>query len=113
MSENVRDTMLDVIEASLEAQLNAVRRLRKSGATQPAAKERKGRSHLDMAHIVLADADGPLHLKEIVQRIGERFGAHVDSDSLGSALTKLVVKEQRFCRPAKNTFALMEEKDAG
>jgi hypothetical protein len=113
MDENVRDTMLEVIEASLEAQLNAVRRLRKSVTTKPSAKERRGRSHMDMAYDVLISAGEPLHLREIVRRIGERFGVHVDSDSLGSALTTRVVKEQRFSRPAKNTFAILEEKDAG
>ena len=113
MDNNIRDTILEAMEASLEAQLNAVRRLRKQEAEAVAPKRPRGRSQMGMVYDVLKDAGVPLHMNEIISRVSARFGVKVDPDSLGSALTKRVVKGQVFCRPAKNTFALLEENNAG
>jgi len=113
MEDNIRDTILEAIEASLEAQLNAVKKLRKQEAKASAPKRPRGRSQIDMVHDVLHDAGQPLHLNEIISRVNARFAAKVDPDSLGSALTKRVVKGERFSRPAKNTFALLEKGNAG
>jgi hypothetical protein len=113
MSENLRDTVLEAIEASLEAQLNAVRKLRNQDAKVAAPKHPKGRSQMDMAYDVLLEAGEPLHLNEIVSRVNAKFATKVDPDSLGSALTKRVVKAQRFSRPAKNTFWILEPENVG
>jgi hypothetical protein len=112
MSENLRDTVLEAIEASLEAQLGAVRKLRNLEAKAAKPKRSRGRSQMDMAYDVLIEAGEPLHLNEIVLRVNARFDAKVDPDSLGSALTKRVVKKERFSRPAKNTFWILELGDA-
>lgn len=113
MSEPIRDTVLEVIEASLEAQLLAVRRLRRRTSVPTAPKRRKGRSQVDLVEDVLREAGRPMHLREILSKVEERFGFRPDPDSLGSALTKRVVKKERFSRPDRNTFALLEELDAG
>jgi len=113
MNDPIRDTILEAIEASLEAQLNAVRKLRKTAAKAAAPKRSRGRSQMDMVYDVLVEAGGPLHLNEIVSRVNAKFAAKVDPDSLGSALTKRVVKAQRFFRPAKNTFGILESENAG
>jgi hypothetical protein len=113
VNENIRDTILEAMEASLDAQLNAIRRLRKTAAKAAAPRRTRGRSQMDMVYDVLVDADGPLHLSEIIARINSRFQIKVDPDSLGSALTKRVVKQGRFVRPAKNTFAIREPENAG
>ena len=68
---------------------------------------------MGMVYDVLKDAGEPLHMNKIISRVNARFGVNVDPDSLGSALTKRVVKGQTFCRPAKNTFALLEDNNAG
>ncbi len=113
MNDNVRDTILEAMEASLEAQLSAVKRLRKAAAKAATPKRSRGKSQMDMVHDVLIEVGQPLHLSEIIARVNARFAVKVDPDSLGSALTKRVVKADRFCRPAKNTFALLEQEDAG
>lgn len=113
MSDSVRDTVLEAIEASLEAQLRAIRRLRKEGALAPEPKRKRGTSHMDMVEDVLRDAGEPLHIREILTRIERKFNVKLDPDSLGSALTKRVVKKQRFQRVQKNTFAMLEQDDAG
>lgn len=113
MNDPIRDTILETIEASLEAQLSAVRRLRNKSAETTKPKIRKGKSQIGMVFDVLAEANQPLHLSVILERVEARFGVRLDPDSIGSALTKRVVKKELFARPAKNTFALLEMSDAG
>ena len=104
---DVRDLLLEVIESSLDAQLRAVRRLRKAPPNAPRSSRRsqKGMSQVDMAYDVLSST-GPLHIQELLAAIKERFGADIDRESLVSALSKRVARGDRFLRTAKNTFAL-------
>jgi hypothetical protein len=109
MNNETRDLILGVFEASLEAQLRAVRRLR-HGETAPAElRPRKGLSQVDMAFDILKRARTPLHISDILDRINTQFGVTVDRESLVSSLTKKVARNDRFLRPEKNTFALKSE----
>lgn len=107
MSQEVREIILDTIEASLDAQLRAVRRLRPSVPAQD--RPRKGRSQVDMAYDILRKARLPLHVSQLLSRIETSFGVVVGRESLVSALTKKVARGDRFQRTDKNTFALREE----
>ena len=108
MNDEARDLILSVFEASLEAQLRAVRRLRHP---QPAAepRRRQGLSQVDMAYDVLKKARSPLHVSELLDRIHTAFGVSVDRESLVSSLTKKVARQDRFLRTEKNTFGLRPE----
>jgi hypothetical protein len=109
MNDPVRDALLEAVEASLEAQLRAVRRLRNpAGPKAEPARSSKGLSQVDMAFDVLTKARAPLHVNEILERIRAQFSVEVDRDSLVSSLSKKVARSDRFRRPAKNTFALLE-----
>lgn len=109
MSDDIRDAVLSAFEASLDAQLRAVRRLRQ-GADAPAElSRRKGLSQVDMAFDVLRKARTPLHISDILNRIQAHFNVTVDRESLVSSLTKKVARGDRFLRPQKNTFALRPE----
>ena len=112
MDENLRDTLLEVIESSLDAQLRAVRRLRSPmpgnrkvgpGAEQP---PKEGMSQIDMAYDILLSGQS-LHIKEILAAIHERFRTEVDRESLVSALAKRVARGDRFQRVGRNTFSLL------
>ena len=109
MPDDVKDTILTVVEASLEAQLRAVRRLRRGEPTGGRARRPKGLSQVDMAYDVLKKARGPLHIAEVLVRIQTTFGVAVDRESLVSSLTKKVGRGDRFVRTAKNTFGLRPE----
>lgn len=109
MPDDLKDLILGTVEASLDAQLRAVRRLRHGGPAAGAPRPRKGLSQVDMAHDVLKKARGPLHVSEILTRIATQFHVPVDRDSLVSSLTKKVARGDRFVRPAKNTFGLRPE----
>ena len=109
MPNDIKDTILSTIEASLDAQLRAVRRLRK-GETLEAKPSRKSRlSQVDMAYDVLKKADTPLHISELLDRIQSSFGIRVDRDSLVSSLAKKISHADRFVRIERNTFALRKE----
>jgi len=109
MNDDTKDVILSIFEASLEAQLRAVRRLRQG--EQPADKppRRKGLSQVDMAFDILKKARSPLHVSQILERIHTHFGVAVDRESLVSSLTKKVARNDRFLRPEKNTFSLRQE----
>ena len=100
-----KNLILSVFEASLEAQLRAVRRLRLGEPAEESQKP-KGLSQVDMAFNILKKAKAPLHVSEILERIQTQFGVAVDRESLVSSLTKKVARSDRFLRPEKNTFSL-------
>jgi len=106
MVEDLRDTVLSAIEASLEAQLRAVRRLRKQPDEAGSPQPRKSMSQVDMAFDILTRARAPLHVLEIIDRIQKHFGVSVDRESLVSSLSKKISRKDRFVRTQKNTFSL-------
>ena len=107
MPDDLKETILEILEASLEAQLRALRRLRRGPVPPPPrAAPRAGRSQVDMAYDVLQKARGPLHVSELLARIERTFGVAVDRESVVSSLTKKVARGDRFVRTAKNTFGL-------
>lgn len=105
--DDIRDIILDAIEESLDAQLRAVRRMRKP-ALGKEVKE-KSMSHMDMVYDILK-RNQPLHITDIIDQIEKIHGIRPDRESLVSALTKKVMRDERFVRTGKNTFALKGEK---
>ena len=109
MNDAPKDIILSAFEASLEAQLRAVRRLRGGPQAPAPARHRAGLSQVDMAYDILKKARAPLHVSEILARIQSTFQAAVDRESLVSSLTKKVARGDRFLRTGKNTFGLRPE----
>lgn len=109
MPDDLKDTLLGVFEASLDAQLRAVRRLRRGEPATRQPVRRKGLSQVDMAYDVLKKARTPLHVSELLARIQRAFGIPIDRESLVSSLTKKVARGDRFVRTDKNTFGLRPE----
>ncbi len=109
MNDDPKDIILSAFEASLEAQLRAVRRLRQGKAEEASARPKNGLSQVDMAYDVLKKARSPLHISELLARIHSAFHRTVDRESLVSSLTKKVAREDRFLRTGKNTFGLRPE----
>ena len=109
MNDDIKDTILSALEASFEAQLRAIRRLRQGQTEEAQPRPRKGRSQVDMAYDILKRARTPLHVSEMIDRIQTQFGVAVDRESLVSSLSKKVARQDRFLRPEKNTFSLRPE----
>jgi hypothetical protein len=109
MADDLKDSILSIFEASLDAQLRAVRRLRR-GPSEPAPRRpRQGLSQVDMAYDILKRARTPLHVSELLNRIQSTFHLTVDRESLVSSLSKKIARGDRFIRTQKNTFALRPE----
>ena len=101
----IKEVILESISAGLEAQLRAVRRLRKEG--EPVRREhRRGRSQIDIVADILKRAGKALHINEIVSRAQKNEGVKLDRESVVSALTKKVQRGDRFVRTGPNTFGL-------
>lgn len=109
MSDDVRDILLSTIEASLDAQLRAVRRLRKGPESEVKAARKVRLSQIDMAYDVLKKARAPLHIAQLLQRIESGFKVSVDRESLVSSLSKKIARGDRFLRTEPNTFGLRPE----
>lgn len=108
MDKELRDTILEAMEQGLDAQLRAVRRLRKGESPAPERPRKKSRSQVDMAYDILSKTAKPLHITALLERIQRAFGVAVDRESLVSSLTKKVARGDRFVRTDKNTFGLKE-----
>lgn len=101
-------TILETIEASLEAQLHAIRSLHEKYARPAKLKPERRPSNICIVAAVLAQAQGPLHITEIVHRAQLLFGRTLDRDSMVSAISKQILQKERFLRTAPNTFTLRE-----
>jgi len=109
MSKDLCDVVLSTIEASLDAQLRAVRRLRKGQGAEDKPSRRARLSQVDMAYDILSRAKSPLHVSELLKRMEATYGVHVDRESLVSSLTKKIARGDRFLRTEPNTFGLRPE----
>lgn len=109
MPDDLKDTILSTIEASLDAQLRAVRRLRKGDKSESKPSRKSRLSQVDMAYDVLKKARAPLHVSDLLARIQSAFGVRVDRESLVSSLTKKIAAGKRFLRTEPNTFGLRPE----
>ena len=105
--KTIREQVIDVAEAILSAELAAVRRLKKK-ASQPEDVAVKRRSQTDIVYDILQQARRPLHVNAIIERARKRFHVDLDRESLVSALTKRVHRQDRFQRVGPNTFGLRD-----
>lgn len=109
MADDVRNAILGAMEASLDAQLRAIQRLRSGEPTRVRSRPSQGLSQVDMAYDVLRKAGTALHISEILARIQSTYRVSVDRESLVSSLTKKVIRGDRFVRTDKSTFGLRPE----
>lgn len=95
----------------LEAQLRALRSLVHSeGAPSSRGPGRppSGKSQVDIVFDILRSAESPLHIDDILKAAARKHKT-LDRESVVSALSKYINKQQRFVRTAPNTFALRKE----
>ena len=106
-NNGIRAVILRAFADCLKAQLRAINRLRGAGAEKPThPKERM--SHTSMAYNILLGAGQPIHITQIIEEIEKQHGLKVDRESIVSALSKRIVRGDRFVRTGKNTFGLRE-----
>ena len=114
MADSPRDDLLEILEAVSRAQLRAIRRLRLSRRVKSKAGGRaeSGRmSGMDMVTDILQREGRPLHITDILAAVQKRFGVELDRESVVSAVSKRVARQDRLMRTAPNTFALIPERE--
>jgi hypothetical protein len=114
MPNNVRDDIIEILEAISKAQLNTLRHLRRGGRKEiePAvAHPAKSMSHVDMVYDILLTARRPVHISEILTLVAKRHGVKLDRESIVSALAKRIARKDRFVRTAPNTFYIMPDEE--
>lgn len=95
----------------LEAQLRALRSLVSSEVVRQGrgpGRPPSGKSQVDIVFDILRNADSPLHIDEILKAAARKHKP-LDRESVVSALSKYINKQQRFVRTAPNTFAIRKE----
>ena len=102
--EKIKAAIAETLIVSLEAQLKALKRFKGAPAQEKVPK--KGTSNLDMIEDVLGRAGKQLHISQILQRVEKVYGLRLDRDSVVSALSKKVARNERFVRTGRNVFAL-------
>jgi hypothetical protein len=98
-------------EALLAEQLRVVRRyLKKEKGVEKTRQPRtKGKSKISTVEDILRKAAVPLHVTEIIKRAKNDYQTIIDRESIVSAITKKVNKQDTFIRVDRNTFALKTE----
>ena len=94
----LRNTLLDVIESSLEAQLRAVRRLRAEPSiphSRPLSAQSgdKGMSQVNMACDILASGQ-PMHVNDLIAAIAKRFGVQVGIRTISRVIAACGLDQQ-------------------
>ena len=102
----LRDALLETVEASLEAQLRAVRRLRKGQSVSADPPRARGRSQIDLIADILARAGHEMHINDLLAEVRRVHQVDLDRESVVSALTKKIQRGVRFVRTAPNMFDL-------
>ena len=114
MADSTRDDLLEIFEAISRAQLRVIRRLQRAPrnkSTAASAVEGRRLSGMDMVVDILAREKRPLHITDILAAVRKRFSVELDRESVVSAVSKRVARQDRLMRTAPNTFALIAERE--
>lgn len=104
MENKISESLLNLYESLLSAQLRVVRQLKTPKSPKAKPKGEKGMSNMDMVIDILRQARQPLHISEILSRVKTQYKISLDRESLVSALVKKVHRHQGLNRTAPNTF---------
>lgn len=110
MANDIREDLIDILEAVSKAQLSTLRRLRRTTTKELApsgAKRVKSMSQVEMTYDILRSAGRPLHIAEIITLVAKRYAVQLDRESIVSALAKRVARKDRFLRTGPNTFSVL------
>ena len=114
MANTQRDDLLEVLEALTIAQLRAIRRLRLSPQLKHKSTGAEGMrrvSSMEMVYDILKREARPVHITDVLAAVKKRFGVELDRESVVSAISKRIARQDRFMRTAPNTFALIPERE--
>ena len=107
-------SLLNIFETLARAQLNAIKQLRKNAGLIEVEKPKvKRMSQVKMVYNILFSVKKSMHVNDIIIAAKQKFDINIDKESLVSALTKRVKRQDRFTKTGPNTFALIELNEGG
>jgi len=109
MENKIPESLLNLYECLLSAQLRVVKQLKNPKPMKAKREGDKGMSNMDMAIDILQQTRKPLHISEILAQVKVKYKINLDRESLVSALVKKVHRNQGLTRTAPNTFAVMSK----
>ena len=101
------EELLNLFESLLRAQLNTLRQFRKAAGIEKEPEKETRRSQIDIVYDILASAHRPMHIDDIIAQAQRRFKIQLEKESIVSALTKRIKRQDRFVKTAPNTFTLL------
>lgn len=107
MSKINSEELLSLFESLLRAQLNTIRQFRKAAGIEKAPEKETRRSQIDIVYDILVSAQRPMHIDGIIAQAQRRFEVQLEKESIVSALTKRIKRQDRFVKTAPNTFTLL------
>jgi hypothetical protein len=113
MSKIISEELLSLFESLLRAQLNTIRQLRKAVGIEKEPVKEKRMSQIDVVYDILASAQRPMHIDDVIAQAQRRFKIQLEKESIVSALTKRIKRQDRFVKTAPNTFALLTKEMEG
>jgi hypothetical protein len=108
MDPLTKNDLIEILESTSLAQLRALRALRRAQDRNLSPVPAKRKSNMVIIYDILLAANGPLHVKDILQRAKKDHRRQLSRESLVSALTKKVLDQNTFTRTAPNTFDLLK-----
>jgi hypothetical protein len=110
MATKISEELLTLHESLLRAQLNVIRQYRKDAGFESSDESAdKGMSQMDVVYDILSEAQKPMHVDDIIDIAEKRFDKKFDKESIVSAITKRVSRQDRFIKTAPNTFFLISK----
>jgi hypothetical protein len=113
MSIHISNELLALHEQLLRAQLNVIKQLRKAAGYDEAKPKEKGMSQVSMVYDILDSASRPMHVSAIIDAVEKKFQVRLDRESIVSALSKRVKRQDRFIKTGPNTFYLIDRDEGG
>lgn len=107
MSHTITKELLELFESLLRSQLNTIRQLRKEAGFEEGSPKEKSKSQVDVVYDILIGAQRPMHVDTIIALAEERFDLKLEKESIVSALSKRIKRQDRFIKTAPNTFSLL------
>ena len=113
MAKEIYKELLDLFEALLRTQLNTIRQLRKEAGMEEKPQKEKRKSQVDIVYDILKARQQPMHIDVIIAQAKKLYNIELDKESIVSALSKRIKRQDRFIKTAPNTFALISQEPEG
>ncbi len=113
MPKEISKELMELFEALLRAQLNTIRQLRKEAGMEEKPTKEKRKSQVDIVYDILKSSQQPMHIDVIIAQAKKLYDIHMDKESIVSALSKRIKRQDRFIKTAPNTFALISQAPEG